>query len=169
MPSHTKSQRIAYIALFTAVSMIFSYVETLIPIDFGIPGVKIGLANIVSVICIYIYGAGYALIITILRVVLSGFLFTNLYSVIYSVAGGFLSILAMKLLKDTDRFSVIGVSILGGVFHNIGQLLVAIITVSQLKILFYGPILIISGVFMGVLTGLISKLIIKRIETYVRL
>ena len=163
------SKKIAHLSLLIALSLVFSYIETLIPINLGIAGVKIGLANIISVITLYLFGIGFSFFIVIIRVLLSGFLFGNMFSIIYSLAGGILSICIMYLLKKTEKFSITGVSIGGGVFHNVGQLLVAIIVISELKLYFYFPVLIISGVIMGTFTGIICSLIINRVETYVRL
>lgn len=163
------NKKIAYLSLMIALSLIFSYIETLIPLNFGIAGVKIGLANIISVIALYLFGFGYSLFIVIIRVILSGFLFGNLFSIIYSLTGGILSISIMYLLKKTDKFSITGVSIGGGVFHNAGQLLVAVLVINELKLYFYFPVLIIAGVIMGTIIGIISSIIISRVETYVRI
>jgi len=162
------TKNIAYISMLVTIALICSYVESIIPINFGIPGIKIGLANIVSVVAIYIFPLFYAILIVILRVIISGFLFGSLYSILYSMAGGLLSILVMILLKRSSRFSVTGISIAGGVTHNIGQLIVAILVVNQMKISYYGPALIVAGVIMGMLIGIVSGPIIKRVETYVR-
>lgn len=163
------SKKITYLSLMVALSLIFSYVEMLLPINFGIPGVKLGLANVVSVVSLYIFGFGYTLIVVIARVILSGLLFGNMFAIIYSIAGGVISLIVMELLKGTDKFSKIGVSIAGGVFHNIGQLMIAAIVVKQIKLYFYGPILIASGIIMGAIIGIICIYLIKRVETYVRL
>lgn len=163
------NKKIAYLSLMITLSLIFSYIETLIPLNFGIAGVKIGLANIISVIALYLFGFGYSLFIVIIRVILSGFLFGNLFSIIYSLTGGILSISIMYFLKKTDKFSITGVSIGGGVFHNAGQLLIAVLVINELKLYFYFPVLIIAGVIMGTVIGIISSIIISRVETYVRI
>lgn len=163
------SKKIAYISVLISLALIFSYIEALIPIDFGIPGVKLGLANVVSIITLYIFGFYYALFVTLIRVVLSGLLFGNMFSIIYSLSGGLISLIIMYLLKETNKFSIVGVSIGGGVFHNVGQLLIAVLIIEQLKLYFYLPILIISGVLMGTLIGIVSMAVTKRVETYVRL
>lgn len=168
MHIHTK-YKIAYLALMIALSMIFSYVELLIPINFGIPGIKLGLANVVSVVVLYLFGFYSTIIVVLARVLLSGFMFGNMFSIIYSLSGGIISVLVMALFKKSRMFSVLGVSMAGGVFHNLAQLLIAIIIVEQLKIYYYGPILIVSGLIMGTIIGYISSMIIKRVETYVRL
>lgn len=158
------NKKIAYVSLLVAIALIFSYVEILIPFNFGIPGVKLGLANVISIISIYLFGPYIALVIVVLRILLSGFLFGNLYSILYSLCGGILSIIVMSVIKKTNKFSLYGVSMCGGVFHNIGQLIVAMITVNQMKISYYGPILIVSGMIMGLLVGFLSNQILIRLK-----
>ena len=126
--------RVAYFGVFTALALIFSYVETLIPINFGIPGVKLGLANLVIVIALYKMKLTEVYLLSVVRVLLSGFIFGNYFSIIYSLAGGLLSLTVMALLKKNKGFSVMGISVAGGVFHNVGQLIVAI----QCRLLFPG-------------------------------
>ena len=154
----------AYFGVFTALAMIFSYVETLIPINLGIPGVKLGLANLVIVVTLYKMGSKEAYILSIVRVLLAGFLFGNLFSIVYSMSGGLLSLTAMMILRRTDKFSVLGVSMAGGVFHNIGQLLMAAIVLESLSITYYLPVLLISGVATGVLIGFIANEMLKRLK-----
>lgn len=163
------NKKISYVSLLIALALIFSYIEAIIPIDFGIPGVKIGLANIISIIALYLLGAYYAIFIVVLRVLLSGFLFGNMFSILYSLAGGILSVIIMSLLKRTNLFSIVGISMSGGVAHNMGQLVIAAIVIKQLKLYFYCPVLIISGIIMGILIGVVSNAVLKRVETYVRL
>jgi len=165
---NNKSQKIAYIGLMTALALVFSYVESLIPINLGIPGVKLGLANVVSLAALYLFGLPAALIVQILRIILAGFMFTGLYSMLYSLSGGIVSVLLMFLFMRTDKFSKYFVSIVGGIAHNMGQLAVAIFVVKQLKIYYYAPILIISGTVTGLLIGIVCVPVIKSIETYVR-
>ena len=107
--------RAAYFGVFTALALIFSYVESLIPIHFGVPGIKLGLANLLIVIFLYKRNAKEALLLSIVRIVLAGFMFANLFSILYSLAGGILSLAVMAFLKKRGTFSVIGVSIAGGV------------------------------------------------------
>lgn len=168
MQSHIDNKKIAYISLLTTLALICSYIESLIPFNFGIPGVKLGLANIVSVISIYLFESYIGIIVVILRVCLAGFLFGNMYGIIYSLAGGVISILIMIFIKKLDKLSIFGVSMTGGVVHNLAQLLVAVMVVNQIKLSFYGPVLIISGLVMGWLIGFLCRSIIKRVETYVR-
>lgn len=153
----------AYFGVFTALALIFSYVETLIPIHLGIPGVKLGLANLIIVITLYKMGTKEAYILSIVRVVLAGFIFGNMFSILYSMSGGLLSLSVMTLLKKTDKFSVLGVSMAGGVFHNVGQLLMAAIVLESLSITYYLPVLLISGVLTGFLIGFIANEMLKRL------
>ena len=146
------------------MSLIFSYVETLIPISFGIPGIKLGLANIVTVTALYYAGTKEAFVLAILRNILTGFLFGNLFAIFYSIAGSCFSILIMHLLKKRGSFSVIGVSIAGGVFHNIGQLLVAMLVVESLSISYYMPVLLTAGI----LTGAVIGLLVQRLQRYLQ-
>ena len=106
--------RVAYFGVFTALALIFSYVETLIPINFGIPGVKLGLANLVIVIALYKMKLTEVYLLSVVRVLLSGFIFGNYFSIIYSLAGGLLSLTVMALLKKSKGFSVMGISVAGG-------------------------------------------------------
>lgn len=156
------TKRAAYCAMLTALAMIFGYVEALIPFGIGIPGVKLGLANIVIVLALYILPAYQAFAIQLMRIVLVSFLFGNLSMTLYSLAGGVLSFLVMWLLKRGDGFSITGVSIAGGVSHNIGQLVVAVLVVQNLKIAFYFPALMIAGLITGCLIGMLADRI-KRV------
>lgn len=150
------TKRVAYCAMLTALAMIFGYVEALIPFGFGIPGVKLGLANIVIVLALYILPAYQAFMIQLMRIVLISFLFGNLSMMLYSLAGGMLSLLVMYLLQRGNGFSIVGISIAGGVSHNIGQLTVAVLVVQNLKIAFYFPALIIAGLVTGCLIGALA-------------
>lgn len=156
--------RVAYFGVFTALALIFSYVETLIPIQFGIPGVKLGLANLVIVIALYKMSVKEAYVLSVVRVVLAGFIFGNLFSIIYSLSGGLLSLTVMALLKKTDKFSLIGVSIAGGVFHNVGQLIMAALVLESLSIGYYFPVLLLSGIITGTLIGIVSGEMLKRLN-----
>ena len=151
-------------AMMIALAMIFSYVETMIPINFGIPGVKLGLANLVIVAAIYLFGGKQAFLISIVRIFLSGFMFVNLASIMYSLAGGLLSLAVMLLLKKTDKLSILAVSVMGGICHNIGQLIVAMLVVENLKLIFYVPVLLISGFLTGLLIGIVCRVILPAVK-----
>lgn len=155
--------RVAYFGVFTALALIFSYVETLIPINFGIPGVKLGLANLITLIALYKMTVKEAYLISVVRVVLSGFIFGNLFAILYSLAGGVLSITTMTVFKKSNKFSIYGVSMAGGVFHNIGQLIMAMLVVESVTIAGYLPVLLVSGLITGLVIGLVSNETIKRI------
>ena len=150
--------------VFTALALIFSYVEAMIPINFGIPGVKLGLANLIVVIVLYKGDWKDALFIAAARIVLSGFIFGNLFSILYSLAGGLLSLLVMILLKRTNAFSIAGVSIGGGAAHNVGQLLVAMFVVQTYQVGYYLPVLLIAGVLTGAMIGIVALEVVKRLR-----
>lgn len=155
--------RVAFFGVFVALALIFSYVESLIPIHIGIPGVKLGLANLIIVIALYKMSLREAYLLSVTRVVLSGFIFGNLFSILYSLAGGLLSISVMALLKKHGDFSVIGVSIAGGVSHNIGQLAVAMIVVETFSVAYYIPVLLIAGLITGLLIGITADEMLRRL------
>ena len=156
--------RVAYFGVFTALALIFSYVESLIPIQIGIPGVKLGLANLMIVIALYKMSLKETYLLSITRVVLSGFLFGNMFAILYSLAGGLLSLTVMAALKKAGGFSVMGVSIAGGVFHNIGQLVIAMIVVETFSVAYYIQVLLIAGVITGLLIGIAANETLKRIK-----
>lgn len=156
--------RTAYFGVFTALALIFSYVETLIPINFGIPGAKLGLANLVIVIVLYKTNWQEALLLSVTRIVLAGFIFGNLFSIVYSLAGGLLSLAVMTCIRKNKGFSVIGVSMAGGVSHNIGQLIVAALVVQTYQIGYYLPVLLIAGLATGALNGVISYSVLRRLR-----
>ncbi len=156
--------RVAYFGVFTALALMFSYIETMIPIQFGVPGIKLGFANIMIVIMLYKSSAKEALLLSIVRIMLSGFLFGNLSSILYSIAGGVLSLEIMTLLKKQGGFSVIGVSVAGGVSHNVGQLIVAMLVVETYQVGYYFPVLLVAGVLTGLGIGVASQEVLKRIR-----
>ncbi len=156
--------RAAYFGVFTALALILSYVETLIPVQFGIPGIKLGLANLVVVIVLCKTDWKEALLLSVSRVLLAGFIFGSLFSIIYSLAGGVLSLLVMAVLVRSERFGVAGVSMAGGVAHNIGQLATAMIAVSTYQVGYYLPVLLIAGLMTGAVIGLAADAVLKRIR-----
>ena len=160
----SKGRKIAYLGIFSAVAVIIGYVEYLIPINFGVPGMKLGLANIVVVFALYYMKPGDAILINLVRIVINGLLFGSLFSIIFSVCGAALSFLVMWPLSRSDKFSPVGVSMAGGVAHNIGQIIVACFVVGASQIAYYVPVLIIAGLITGFIMGLVALLIIKNIK-----
>ena len=155
--------RVAYFGVFTALALIFSYIETLIPINLGIPGVKLGLANLIIVIALYKIRLPEVYLLSVVRVLLSGLIFGNYFSIIYSLAGGLLSLTVMVLLKQMGSFSVMGISVAGGVCHNIGQMIVALLVVETFSVAYYFPVLLIAGLLTGFLIGILANGMLKRL------
>ena len=160
---HISTKKIAYLGLLIALACVFSYVEILIPVNIGVPGAKLGLANLVIIVALYTLGEGDAFLLSMLRIVLVGFTFGNMASMIYSLAGGILSFAVMVLAKKMKRLSVTGVSVLGGVFHNVGQIIVAILVVETASLIYYLPVLILAGTLSGVAIGMLGAMVTKRI------
>ena len=159
-----KSRTVSF-GVFTALALIFSYVETLIPINFGIPGVKLGLANLIIVVGLYKLRLADDYLLSVARVVLAGFLFGNLFSIVYSLAGGILSLTVMALVKRTGKFDVMAISILGGISHNVGQLLVAVLVLENVSIFNYIPVLLVAGLVTGAVIGVVAGEILKRLKS----
>lgn len=157
------SARIAACGVLTALALIFSYIEFLVPLPLAIPGIKLGLANIVCLVCLYALGEKYAFWINVTRVALAALLFGSLFSALYALAGCVVSFAVMALLKRAKRFSVCGVSMAGGVFHNLAQLAVASLLVESAQVFYYFPILLLSGMATGIGIGLLATLILRSI------
>jgi len=169
--SSKKIKTLATSAVLTSVALIFSYVEVLVPISIGIPGIKLGLANIVIVMALYTLGPKHAAIINLVRISLSALMFGNAYSIIYALSGGLLSFLVMLLLKNIKKdgkgiFSIVGVSMAGGVFHNLGQLLASAVVLQTVKIMYYFSVLTIAGLITGIFTGFIAALALRNIKYF---
>ncbi|MBR5509512.1 MAG: Gx transporter family protein [Lachnospiraceae bacterium] len=158
-----KTQQIAQLGLLTALALIASYIELLIPIPIGIPGIKLGLANLVIVWALYTMSAAEALAVNAVRILLVGFMFGSLSMILYSLAGAALSFLCMYLAKRSGSFSEMGVSMIGGVTHNVGQLIVAMLVLETMSLMYYGPVLLIAGLLTGFLIGVITHEVLKRI------
>ena len=159
-------KKIALYGVFIALTLMVSFIESLIPLPIAIPGIKLGLANSVILFVLFSIGEKDAFIVSILRVIISGFLFANMAAILYSLSGAIFSFLVMYLLKKTDKFSIIGVSISGSIAHNLGQLFVAVIVTSVQTVMFYVPFLLIAGVITGILIGILGKEVICRIPKY---
>lgn len=160
-----KTKRHVLLAMLTAVAMILSYVESLLP-SVGIPGVKMGLANIAVIFALFRFGWKEAAALSLVRVVLVSLLFGSVGAMLYSLAGAVLSLAVMALLRRIDRFSTVGISVAGGVAHNAGQILMAMLILQTKQLLGYLPVLAVSGIAGGVLTGLAAALLIRRIPEF---
>ena len=156
-------KRVPYLGMALALALICSYVEALIPVPIGIPGVKLGLTNIVVVIVLYLGDVRDGACVSIARVLLAGFFFGSLYSILYSLAGAVLSLLVMAGLKRTEQLHLISVSAAGGVAHNVGQFLVAALVVENYRILYYLPVLFLVGMLTGVLIGIVACAVLRRL------
>lgn len=160
-----KTKKIALTGVFTALALVFSYIEFLIPFDsIGVPGIKPGFANLVVMTALYTLGLPYAAAISLVRILLSFLLFGNVTSLLYSLAGGILSLAVMFLLKKTNVFGEVGVSVGGAVSHNIAQTAVSFIILSFGAVVYYVPVLLLSAVLFGVINGFILKLILSRAD-----
>lgn len=158
------TKKITYLGLLTAIALVLSYVELLLPpITAAVPGIKMGLPNIVIIYILYRFGLKYAACISLTRVLIVSLLFGNVVTLAYSLAGAVLSIFVMYILKRIGIFSAVGVSIAGGVMHNLGQTAMAALLLGTSEILYYMAVLAISGTVAGVLVGLAGSYLIKRL------
>ena len=154
---------ITELAIFTAIAFIFSYIESLFPLPIPFPGIKLGLANLGVLFILKKYSFKEAALVSVVRILVIGFMFGNLFSILYSLAGAALSLTVMDLLKKHSGFSLIGISVAGGVTHNIGQLIVAMIVVSNTSLMIYAPALLVAGVLAGILIGGLTKEVVGRL------
>ena len=157
-------RKTVYTGMLLACALLLSYVESLIPFGFGIPGIKLGLANLAVVLCLYQNHTKTAFLLNLMRILLAGFLFGSLYSILYALAGGLFSFFVMWAARASGFFTIRGVSVLGGVFHNIGQLLIAGFVVRTVGVFYLIPYLLLAGVLTGWLIGFITGLL----EPYLR-
>lgn len=162
------TKKLTTLSLLCALALVLSYVESLLPPLTAVPGIKIGLGNIAVVLTLYGVGAWPALVLSLIRLTLASLLFGTGVSFLYGLAGALLSFLGMVLLKKTDRFSPTGVSGTGGVLHNLGQVLVAVVVLDTPAIFGYLPLLLLTGTLSGALVGLLGGVILKRVEPLLR-
>ena len=155
---------LALLGVSTAAAMVLSYIETFIPVSVAVPGIKLGLANIVTLFLLIKLTWKHAAAVSAVRVLLSALLFGNAASLAYSAAGALLSITVMSLLKRSKRFSAVGASVSGGCAHNVGQILMAMLIMDSSQIAYWLPPLIISGVVTGIATGAVCALLAGRIK-----
>lgn len=159
------NRKYAFLGLFSALALILSYIESLFPIFIGIPGIKLGLANLVILFILERYTWREALLVSCIRITVTGFLFGNMFSILYSLAGALLSLTVMTLLKRKTESSLYAVSMAGGIAHNMGQLLAAMTVVESLSLIYYFPVLLISGMITGFFIGLLTVELLKRIPS----
>ena len=167
---HTKKKTtdvkmIATCALFTAIAMIFSYIESFIPIPFPVPGFRLGFANIAILSVLYLYGVKEAFIVNVIRIVLSSLLFGNINSFFFSMAGGMAALAVMALLKKTEKLSIIAVSAIGGTVHNILQVIIAVWVLGSPAVAYLIPVFIIIGVATGIVCGIVAGIFLKHTKT----
>ena len=159
---------VATYGMLIGLAFIFSYLEAIIPIPIPIPGVKLGMANLVTIVGLYTVGIRGTVAISLIRIILVGFTFGNASSMIYSLAGGVVSLVLMILVRKTNLFSQVGVSITGGIGHNIGQLAIAAVVVQTSGVFYYLPFLMAAGVVAGAVIGLLGGLVTERIRNFVK-
>lgn len=157
------TKKIAVYGMFVALALIFSYLESQIPSFFPVPGMKLGLTNIIVVLALYKMGSGSAMVVNILRIVLVSLMFGGPSAMMYSLAGGLLSTVVMIILKKTGRFKVVTVSIAGGIFHNVGQICIAMFALNTTGIVWYLAVLWLTGAASGTLIGILGYELIKRL------
>ncbi len=159
-----KAKKTAFLGLMTAIAMVLSYLEAVLPpLYAAVPGIKLGLPNVVIIFLLYRFSFKEAISVSLVRVLLTSLLFGNVMTLAYSTAGAILSIALMALIKKTDKFSCVGVSIAGGVAHNIGQIAVAVILLNSTLIAYYMLVLLITGTVAGVFIGLMGSVLIRKI------
>jgi heptaprenyl diphosphate synthase len=163
-----ETRRIALLGVLTSVALVLSYLEVMLPpISTAVPGIKMGLPNIIIIFLLYKFGLKEAVTVSLIRVFIVALLFGNVMTLAYSVAGAVLSLGLMTLFKKLDFFSQVGVSIIGGISHNLGQILVAIFLFDTIQIGYYMIVLSITGTIAGVVIGIISSILVKKLEKLV--
>ena len=158
------TKKVAFIGLSIALAMILSFVESQIPAMVAVPGIKVGLPNLVMVFLLYKVGWKETVIVSIVRILLISILFGNVQTLAFSVAGAALSLIGMILLKKTNWFSCITVSIVGGILHNAGQIITACLWTGTAEIAYYLPVLLISGTLAGFVIGLVAGMLVSRLD-----
>lgn len=159
-----KTTKITFLGLFTAVALVLSFLETLIPNMVPIPGFKIGLANFAVLLALYLFGFKEAVIVDLARIILAALLFGSFFSFWYALSGAVCALIIELIIKKTDKFSPIGVSVFGAVFHNIGQFIVAVILIKSLGILYYLPFTLLFCVLSGALNGYLVLILKDRLK-----
>lgn len=167
MNTNKKAKTVAEYGVLIALAMVLSFVEMLIPNPIPVPGVKLGLANLVTIVGLYLIGIPGTVAVTVLRIVLVGLTFSNPFTMIYGLSGSLLSLLIMAVARKREWFSQIGISVLGGIAHNIGQLSFAALIVHTAGVFYYLPALLIAGTAAGAVIGLLGGIITERLQKFV--
>ena len=160
------TRRLVFLSLLVAQAIVLGYIERFIPFPFLAPGAKLGLANVVALVCLYTYGLKETLSIQALRVLLIALLFGNMSSFFFALSGALFSTLAMFLAHRffKKHFSILGISLLGAIFHHLGQLFIASIIIQTPKIFAYAPILFLISIPTGLFIGLLAQLMLKALS-----
>ena len=161
------TKKMVTLSALVSLAIILSYIEFLLPAFIPIPGVKMGLSNIATVFTLYTLGWPYAICVSVVRVFMSALIFGGFVSMVYSLFGAVLALVAMILLMKTDLFSPIGISVAGGVFHNVGQVLAACLIMKNIGISLYVVPLVMSGTIAGILIGIVAGILVRKIEKYI--
>ena len=162
--NRNRTKKLAFIGLFASLAMLMSYIEFLLPPIFvAVPGIKVGLPNVIILYVLYSFGVKYAALVSFIRLALSAMLFGNITTLWYSLAGAVISLTLMALLKRARLFSEVGVSVVGGVSHNLGQIIVAVVLLDTPQIAYYMVVLAVTGTISGVFIGLVGALMLKRL------
>ena len=168
MRERKAARNTAVYGMLIGLAFIFSYLEAIVPIPVPIPGVKLGLANLVVIVGLYTIGIPGTIAVALIRIVLVGFTFGNVSSMLYSLSGGIVSLILMIAFRKLNWFSQTGVSIIGGIGHNIGQLMMAAFKTETAGVFYYLPFLIVAGVVSGAVIGLLGGLVTARILNYLK-
>lgn len=173
------TKKVAWLGMLIALAFVFSYIESLIPIQLGVPGAKLGLSNLVVMVALYTLDDKYAFALAVVRIILNGFAFGGMAAMIYSLAGGMMSFLVMVGVRRIGRssasetgmpkVSVLGVSVLGGVFHNVGQIIAAMLVLETPGLIYYLPVLAVCGTASGTAIGILAAMVIRRVGKVVKL
>lgn len=166
--SRLDTKRMVILSALIGVAMILSYIESLIPAFIAIPGARVGLSNIATVFALYMLGAPYAICVSVVRVLLSALLFGNFVSLIYSLSGAAVALLLMILIKRLGVFSTTGVSVIGGVGHNVGQIIAACVVMKNVGIAYYLIPLTITGTIAGIIIGIVAGVLVERIKNNIK-
>jgi len=164
MKEYTRTKQVAIMGMLVGVALVLSYIEAMIPIPMGIPGAKIGLANLAVLAALYLFGGKKAFGIAIVRLLLVAFTFGNMAAFLYSLGGMLFSFFTMVILRKIGKFSIVSVSCMGGVMHNMGQLVMAFFVLQTKALWTYLPVLILTGVVSGIVIGILGGILIGRLR-----